>query len=82
MELTREAKMRSYVSLRDPADVGITGYQRMRRLTPDMDVDVRARMHMRSTVDAFHLTVELDVRVDGLSHFSRRWLKSVPRQLL
>ena len=82
VELTREARMRSYVSLRDPADVGITGYQRMRRLTPDMDVDVRARMHMRSTVDAFHLTVELDVQVDGLSHFTRRWLKSVPRRLL
>jgi hypothetical protein len=82
VELTREAKMRSYVSLRDPADVGITGYQRMRRLTPDMDVDVRARMHMRSTVEAFHLTVELDVQVDGLSHFTRRWLKSVPRRLL
>ena len=27
VELTREARMRSYVSLRDPADVGITGYQ-------------------------------------------------------
>jgi hypothetical protein len=82
VELTREARMRSYVSLRDPADVGITGYQRMRRLTPDMDMDVQARMHMRSTVDAFHLTVELDVKVDGLSHFTRRWLKSAPRRLL
>jgi len=82
VELTREARMRSYVSLRDPADVGITGYQRMRRLTPDMDTDVQARMHMRSTVDAFHLTVELDVKVDGLSHFTRRWLKSAPRRLL
>ena len=37
---------------------------------------------MRSTVDAFRLTVELDIQLDGLSHFARRWLKSVPRRLL
>jgi hypothetical protein len=82
LEAENSASMRSYVSLRDPADVGITGRHRLRRITPDMDVDVRARMQMRSTRDAFHLTVELDVQVDGLQHFSRRWVKSVPRRLL
>jgi hypothetical protein len=82
VEVENSASMRSYVSLRDPADVGITGHRRMRRITPEMDVDVRARMQMRSTVDAFHLTVELSIQVDGLPHFTRRWVKSVPRRLL
>jgi hypothetical protein len=82
IETENSSKMRAYVSLRDPSDVGITGHQRLRRITRDMDVDVRARMHVRSTVDAFHLTVELDVRVDGLPHFNRRWVKSVTRRLL
>jgi hypothetical protein len=39
-------------------------------------------MQMRSTRDAFHLTVELSVHVDGLPHLNRRWVKSVPRRLL
>ena len=74
--------MRSYVLLRDPADVGITGTHHLRRAAPDMDVDVRARMHVRSTVDAFHLTVELNVEVDGMPHFHRRWVKSTRRRML
>jgi putative CocE/NonD family hydrolase len=82
VEVVNESRMRSSVSLRNPADVGITGYQRHRRISPDLDVDIQARMHMRSTVDAFHLTVELDVALDGLPHFNRRWVKSVPRVLL
>ena len=76
-------QMRSYVSLKNPADVGISGSSTLQRITPEMDVDVRARMQMRSTIDAFHLTVDLDVQIFyGLSHFSRRWLKSVTRHLL
>lgn len=74
--------MRSYVSLDDPADVGVTGIHRRRRTRPDMDVEVEARMNVRSTVDAFHLTVQLHVVVDGLPHFTRRWSKSTPRRLL
>jgi putative CocE/NonD family hydrolase len=81
-EIENESRMRGYVSVRDPADVGISGYQRKRRLTPDMEVDVQARMQLRSTVDAFHLTVDLEVNLDGLRHFNRRWVKSVPRRLL
>jgi hypothetical protein len=82
LDVESEMQMRSYVSLRDPADVSITGRHRLRRITPEMDVDVHARMQARSTVDAFHLTIDLDVKIDGLSHFTRRWLKSVPRRLL
>src|SRR5439155_1081338 len=48
LEVDNSASMRSYVSLRDPADVSITGRHRLRRITPEMDVDVRARMQMRS----------------------------------
>ncbi len=82
LELVDESHMRGYVSLRDPADIGITGQQRLRRVTPEMDVDVQGRMQLTSTADAFHLTVDLSIRLDGVQHFGRRWLKSVPRRLL
>lgn len=77
-----EQYMRGYVSLRNPADAGISGNVTLRRATPEMEVEVRARMGMRSTVDAFHLSVDLHILVDGLDHFRRRWLRSEPRRLL
>ncbi len=82
LETDQHNRMRSSLSLLDPAAVGITGDQRWRRIMPDMTIEAWARMQMRSTADAFHLVVELDVKVDGVPHFQRRWLKSVPRLLL
>lgn len=82
VELMSETHMHTSVSLLNPADVGATGISRVRRITPDMDIDVTGRMNIRSTVEAFHLTVGLDVKVDGLPHFSRRWTKTAPRVLL
>ena len=82
VELTSQTHMRTSVSLLNPADVGATGISRVRRTTPDMDIDVTGRMNIRSTAEAFHLTVELNVKVDGLPHFSRRWTKTSPRILL
>jgi putative CocE/NonD family hydrolase len=82
VELTSETHMRTSVSLIDPADTGATGICRVRRITPDMDIDVTGRMNIRSTVEAFHLIVELNVLVDGQPHFNRRWTKTSPRILL
>jgi putative CocE/NonD family hydrolase len=81
-QLENESHMRAYVSVRDPADVGISGFQRKRRFTADQELDIQARMQLHSTVDAFHLAVDLEIRLDGVLHFNRRWLKSVPRRLL
>ncbi len=73
---------RSHVSLRDPADVAINSVHRLRRSMPDMTVEAQARMHMRGTVGGFHLTIDLEVTLDGMRHFNRRWVKDVPRLLL
>ncbi|MGH2346933.1 MAG: CocE/NonD family hydrolase, partial [Chloroflexota bacterium] len=82
LELENWTHTRSYVSTRDPADVGISSTHRLRRVLPDMAVEARARMHMRSTAAGFHLTIDLEVTMAGMPHFSRRWVKDVPRNLL
>jgi len=82
LEMEDASEMRSYVSLRNPADVGITGRYSMRRITPDADIGVTARVQTRSTGDTFHLIVDLNVTLDNVGHFTRRWLTSVPRRLL
>ena len=46
-----------------------------------MELDVQSHTHLRSTVDAFHLTVQLNIQVDGLLYFSRR-IECVVRCLL
>jgi len=38
--------------------------------------------NLRSTVDAFHCTIDLNITVDDLPHAQRRWVQSFPRQLL
>jgi hypothetical protein len=46
------------------------------------DVDIRARSTQTSDVDSFHLTVDLDVDLDGELFFRRSWTESVPRRLV
>jgi putative CocE/NonD family hydrolase len=46
------------------------------------DVDIRARSTQTSDVGAFHLTVDLDVTLDGERFFQRSWSESIPRRLV
>jgi uncharacterized protein len=46
------------------------------------DVDIRARSTQTSDVEAFHLSVELDVELDGAPFFRRSWTESIPRRLV
>ena len=82
LEVTSERTLDVWASNRDPADVCATGrhYRRIERRDGTCVVDCNCIL--RSTEDAFHLTVELDVTQNGLPHFQRRWVRSFPRVLL
>jgi hypothetical protein len=81
-ELTTEARLSMWASNRDPADVVATGKHRRRFVRTDGTIAVDTVCTLRSTVSAFHLTIDLDVEVDGHPHCQHRWVRTFSRALL
>jgi hypothetical protein len=81
-ELTTEARLTMWASNRDPAAGVATGKHRRRLVRTDGTIAVDTVCTPRSTVTAFHQTIDLDVRADGHPHFERRWVRTFPRVLL
>ena len=66
----------------DPAHVLLLNRVVYRLREHGYAVEVRADGGFRSTVDAIHFDVRLEVLLNGSRFFERSWLESVPRQLL
>ncbi len=47
-----------------------------------MKVEVEGKVVTESKRDSFHIIVNLDVKLNDMPHFSKRWTKSCPRDLL
>jgi len=47
-----------------------------------MKVEAEGKVVTESKKESFHIIVNLDVRLNGMPHFTRRWTKSCPRDLL
>lgn len=80
IRVTSEAA--AYASAVDPGDVYVKASYRYLFDMCGMVIESNSTCTTRSTRDAFHVTVDLDVKLNGLPHFSRSWVKSVPRNLL
>jgi putative CocE/NonD family hydrolase len=46
------------------------------------ETEIRARSTQTSDAEAFHLTVDLEVDIDGEPFFRRAWSESIPRRLV
>jgi predicted acyl esterase len=66
----------------DPANAGIVGISTLALEGSDRTVQAQSRGEIRSDADAFHVTVHLEVTVDGTTYHERRWARSYPRRLL
>ena len=66
----------------DPARVSARGWHRCRSTHEGRTTEARADVVITSTADAFDVTIDLEVTVDGAPHTTRRWVESIPRQLL
>ena len=51
-------------------------------LHPGSVTESRADVTVQATATHFHLTIELEVRVNDALHFTRHWAESVPRHYL
>ncbi len=47
-----------------------------------MKVEAEGKVVTESKIDSFHIIVDLNVKLNDMPHFSRRWTKSCPRNLL
>ena len=82
MTVKLESRLEVWTSNRNPADTTAIG-QHFRTITrTDGVIEVDTSANVRSTVDAIHVSIDLDIRVNGLPHHQRRWVESFKRELL
>ena len=82
METTYERALDLWASNRDPADVVAVGRHTRHIVRRDFDVNVDSCCTLKSTVDAFHVTIDLHITFNGLPHCQRRWVQTFARELL
>jgi putative CocE/NonD family hydrolase len=81
-EVSESRTMDSTVPRRDPAHARASGETRVRRVAHGVTTECVAHGLVASSRSAFHLVVDLEVRVEERLHFQRRWTASFPRLLL
>jgi uncharacterized protein len=70
------------VDPRDPASASVHGTCRVERRYGAIAVDARSQVIVQGSASDFHVVIDVATLVNGRSHFSRRWVETVPRDLL
>jgi hypothetical protein len=70
------------VSERDPARAWVTGAQTVRCRWTGRTIELRSRGQIESDATTLHVSLHVEITMDGMPHFDRRWLASFPRHLL
>ena len=78
----REASSTFDVAPPRPSDASAKGRHFYRIIRPNQGIESRADVAVQATETHFHLTIEVEVRVNGALHFTKSWVESVPRQYL
>jgi uncharacterized protein len=82
LSITSMAEATTAVFEKDPAHATIRGLNQVVLYWPERTIDTRARGQIESDEQNFHVTIQLEITMDGVPFHQRRWLKSIPRQLL
>jgi hypothetical protein len=80
--ITRESKVVSQVDPKDPAHASAYGRNVHQIIRPNFVTRASSDLTIQATATHFHLTINLEVRVNEGLHFHKRWVESIPRQLL
>ncbi len=78
----RESTLVSEVNPVDPANVVTRGLHVSRILRPQEVVEGSSELVIRSTATHFHVTIDLQVRMNNSPRFEKRWTESISRRLL
>jgi hypothetical protein len=78
----RESSSRLDVNPYDPADASAKARHLFRIVRPNHLIEARADVAVQASATHFHITIELEMRVNGALHFTKHWVESVPRDHL
>ena len=82
LAFTSTAESTTSVFEKNTARATIRGLSQVILHWPEREIDTRARGQIESDEHNFHVTIQLDITMDGVHFHQRRWVKSIPRQLL
>jgi hypothetical protein len=82
LSFTSSAEATTLVAEKDPAHATIRGVSRVTLHWPERTIDTCARGQSQCDEQNFHVTIQLEITMDGVLFHQRRWMKSMPRQLL
>jgi hypothetical protein len=82
VSFSRSADATATVSEMNPAYAVIRGLSQVQLEWPDRVIDTVARAQIESTETTFNVTIQLTITMDGQLHHQKRWVRSIPRQLL
>ena len=80
--VTSEHQTTMTVSASDPSAAKAAGWDRKTVSRPGLEVECIASAEIQSTAGEFHLTLNLNVVLNGSPHWQRRWNRAIPRRLL
>jgi len=80
--VTSEHRTTMTVSASDPSAARAAGWDRKTVSRPGLEVECIASAAIQSTAGEFHLTLNLNVVLNGSPHWQRRWNRAIPRRLL
>jgi putative CocE/NonD family hydrolase len=78
----REFGSVSQVDPKHPAQASVHGWHVCRSLRPNNAIQARTDVIIQATASHFHISINLELRVNDAPHFNRRWVETVKRQLL
>lgn len=67
---------------KDPAHASVRGLYTLRIIRPNLTLQGSSDLLIQATATHFHITIDLDLRVNDAPHFQKRWVESAPRVLL
>jgi len=81
-QITNDRQLTLWAHNKNPASVTGTGhhYRKITRANGTTEID--SSYTITSTETAFHTTINLQVTVNGISHFQKHWTNTFPRELL
>ena len=82
LSFTSSAEATTVASEKTPAHATVRGLSQVTLHWPERTIHTCARGQIQSDEQNFHVTIQLEITMDGVLFHHRRWMKSMPRQLL
>ncbi len=80
--LERRSKSSFEVDPENPAQASAWGRHIKRIIRPNHEMEAKSVITVQATRNHFHINIDLEVKINQASTFSKRWMESVPRELL